>query len=1089
MNHENIKITRKGNFVDDKIKKLKKKENKVGKRELNQKKGKQDIRQGGRPGSLVGSRNGSDSREDIRQGGRPHAGFSLRRFRRTFIENLTSITVRQLLSAIMSLLVVLRMKIAGPTKRRSGGGIMMYVLLAGLFSGIIVAEMSRYVERNGTEWYMHNKATILGYPKSGLTNLTSGEEVKLPHDVCDEGLGVSKICPKVPKEFFPEVGCASTKEPFNLTYTRCKPRTKRSVKKEEPSKTDFSVSGVVKKVEKDIKSFVGTYRFLSGALLLAIIMMINPRAIMVVTIILAAYMVGLSSAEVIQENQVVSGGDRSIITLTATSGRIYDIESQKTNFTIQMVVLSSNITSKVGLRELYQTCEQTATKSENGCPGGKTVMSSEYLGGEKICKVHTVATKWGDCVLFGTGHVRTCLEIQCGDPVKISRYYPEAITHKVKFVIGGVERTLTLGDNSHSVVDLGTPGIMNIKCSLKDKWLNGYLHVKNGDEEFLDMEEHVDNWKGPFKVPSGELQGLDRILKTEDVKFDEVTYKIMIPTYTKSGQEVLSSSGQYPAQHLNCKLNMARIIPTLHQDECRISSFIKTDESTPYAGMKFMSVLVGVGNPPCMLIMDCQGGTCVGNTWTIGQSEITLRVVIHLADGRNAISAGGFTLEFDHERSYIVDFIQKTTKVITVKGMEMDSFGYDFTKIITLMAQMSTKVILALVGVLMVVSLPGPYKMLGVVLLLGVAVKGDFACGYDSDEGLFCGNGIMIRDETRVTKGSFRVKSGSLIKQVIERLLQQYLKINVACSSVAECLAMGEVIKQMGSSYEVSIKPPMLEYKRFEGNAVLQVEEGKTITMVFGKMRKSKTEKMKITLIPTTLAENLENVVWFPVSVVGVVSRIYGNIVVMDSDNTLDTLDGFCRMHKFATGMKNTKYRLTDESMVFDGENGKLKYARIAQIIHCIRPDTVILGERRADSYLIIPRGIGGPPTVFNTMPTYGQQKRWPLEKAPYTVEIGFCPGIKVFNNGTDRLASVLKVIKDTQKVWCCKGCDNSTGIHLMDGEQQCWMPQETYPCYEEENHGGEKTSKILKDDTSGEAQKVFTILQGFHQGPARSGH
>lgn len=168
----------------------------------------------------------------------------------------------------------------------------------------------------------------------------------------------------------------------------------------------------------------------------------------------------------------------------------------------------------------------------------------------------------------------------------------------------------------------------------------------------------------------------------------------------------------------------------------------------------------------------------------------------------------------------------------------------------------------------------------------------------------------------------------------------------------------------------------------------------------------------------------------------------------------------------------------TDESLLLDGDENGFQYARVTQIVYCTRSSNQVIGRRISDSELIIPRQIGGPNVVYNSLETYHVQQRWPLTTAPYTIKRGFCPGTKVYNNGTreSNIDGTLKMQKTLIKDWCCKKCDNATGVHLIANDGSCWMPQETYPC------SANNVQKVIITTLRGNKSRGEEFLSGVRQ-------
>nr|CAI5758861.1 polyprotein [Sea-firefly flavivirus] len=104
--------------------------------------------------------------------------------------------------------------------------------------------------------------------------------------------------------------------------------------------------------------------------------------------------------------------------------------------------------------------------------------------------------------------------------------------------------------------------------------------------------------------------------------------------------------------------------------------------------------------------------------------------------------------------------------------------------------------------------------------------------------------------------------------------------------------------------------------------------------------------------------------------------------------------------------------------------NGNLTYVEMNAYTECIWPSSYTIGEEVEESKLLLPRGLGGPNTMYNTLKGYATQVKSPWHKVPLTMQVGYChvdDKITVTSNCTKR--GYAQKSDEQHRSWCCLNC------------------------------------------------------------------
>lgn len=204
-----------------------------------------------------------------------------------------------------------------------------------------------------------------------------------------------------------------------------------------------------------------------------------------------------------------------------------------------------------------------------------------------------------------------------------------------------------------------------------------------------------------------------------------------------------------------------------------------------------------------------------------------------------------------------------------------------------------------------------------------------------------------------------------------------------------------------------------------------------------------------INIMSTTqhAARQAPNAVWIPLKTIGYVPRVFTSVLLVGIDTDPKTTTGICRPFKSAAGFKDNRAMFTDEAMTIHAFDGFFKQGTMHQVIYCRRDRNETFGIPAPDSTLVIPAAIGGPPTLLNTRPTFANAEKFEYTNPPYYFNSGMCKGTNL--TSTPKCQNRGKPQRSTDDegktipMWCCKSCDPQFSYHIIDGDGDCWFPQE----------------------------------------------
>lgn len=927
------------------------------------------------------------------------------------------------------------------------------------------------------KWSMRN--VTLKNETENLGNFAGGigehDNVKfhLPTDLCTEGIEVVKDCAVVDEaQHFISLGeedCVVSNATLRISYVRCV-RIKRGsfirpVVQKSVNKNDGEVTNIIRSIERTASAWALAHPYFCGIVTIIIIMRMRTNLLMIALIMALIYLVNGTKAYDVNEAQVIQGKGRSLVTLPLNSFNTFHITTQY-NYSIDVSFDSAHIGSSVQVRKLYQDCKIIKTTSANTCSGGTTLSPIPYVGGDKFCGTYSVQRGWGSsCFQFGPGQVQTCVTLSCSNVVKIHKFSKENVNIVGSIRIAGKKTPFSIVNGEYSMIDIGTYGVINMKATLNEKWLNSYVLINKTTEVILDLEDHVSNWLGVYSITGSKLMGLDRVITPKSVKADEVKFILTLPQFTPSGQEVHMTDNTLYISGGECQMNVVDVKPISVDNKCEVTALQATAQTESYAGLKMLTVNVKVSSAPCILVLDCLNTGCFTTVWSLNQVEQTILILVTTMDGINTIKAGDFSIKFEHKRSVIIDFYQSIKKEIVVASDAIEGNGFNLNFLTKLLHYQKT-LLAVTVGMMFLLVGPTNVKIIGVGIIalafLPTALS-DVSCGYDSHDGMYCGTGLIIKDRhiTSVS-GDFDMNEPKIMEKFIHDAIDGYGDVNIVCASNLECQALLTIMRKIfGEKFEDKrYNKPI--YPRMVGSIKKYSYGKKVYTVVLGNKMVRRNGNV-VRLITTRDAQKVyqENNFWFPLRIVQHVRGWYSQLYVMDSMSDNDLIKRYCSNNRFSTGTKEGTFIATDEASYFESRENQFYYYENSQILYCAVNPNKILGEGVAESNLIIPRNIGGPVTHFNTLVGYSNQSSWDWSSPPYKVGLGTISGTKIIKDKNCKLSKMAYPTTKSSK-WCCRTCTNGTALWQKQSGGKIFYAQEIQPL---EDDAQEDEEFILVDE------------------------
>lgn len=334
------------------------------------------------------------------------------------------------------------------------------------------------------------------------------------------------------------------------------------------------------------------------------------------------------------------------------------------------------------------------------------------------------------------------------------------------------------------------------------------------------------------------------------------------------------------------------------------------------------------------------------------------------------------------------------------------------------------------------------------VLLIGLA-SSEFMCGYTRSRKTFsCSTGVFVRD-VRNTFDQVELHEPEMVSDFVNNLVAKYNYVNIVTLSKIETELMKGLFGQ--SKYPVKIDATHTGITHYvDGPYVNITSKGKKFTLKGKPFSIKNTQKMLVISDGKTTADKgYPNSLWIILKRVGYHKSIFHATIKLATTTITDSK--YCIDHNLGVGLTNRESMLGTDGLVFYGENGELHSAEIDYLVTCKRDLDLQTGEVRPSDKLIINETYGSPTTWINTASGFSTQK-WPLKHFPIKISRGFCPRTKVNITKECPVSEHSYKSRDQQgfviQDWCCHNCGKN-GIHMVDSNNDCWMPHEAIPMTE----------------------------------------
>ncbi|YP_009259258.1 truncated polyprotein [Parramatta River virus] len=905
--------------------------------------------------------------------------------------------------------------------------------------------------------------------------------VKVPTDVCNDGVFVTKHCPKVEKlSDLGEIDCGSSWSEFTLTYTRCV-TLERASRAEEKGKT------MLGQFKEDLstletEAFLLFKKHAFSTILVLLVLAIVMKWPVWVVVILGILAWNVVKGEFVEPFLVLKHDHSTMLMTRLYPGEIAHVATPAGLVDIR--VSHAQIFGGQRFRELLSDCSVNASYSTDICPGGSQLDLESIKGPGRVCMTAPYNRGWGTgCFKWGIGAVATCVELNCTRETKVDLLTNSAIVANVTVNFHSTNDTKLLVPDTPITLKFGKLGTMTMTCRLgNDRIANDFYHVTDNIASGLFQKALIDAWEGPSKM-ANHISGHEKVVKWGHILPNEIKVSKIIEMELDWEKAITTHDG-FSNTYFWCQVAVNKLVVGSFAS-CKSgakASFIQS--SWGFDGVVEVT-LDEATKTICSLPLTCTGCSLLATKVVF--LEGSQRAVGHVGcgNGTSMLTVGTTKVGIQ----CVVTPVSQIWNFVTHASGRYAKLGFGgvggafhdlLVKVGLTFTWDSWKIITVLSGLVVAFAIFDRKLVILIIILCGIAyTRADIGCGIDFDRKTYtCGSGLFVwkgLGKYPTADHSVEFASYDFLSAYLQEQFKSEKKVCIICEDIVQCeaarKAAAAVYKNLGHPFvyvntsdsygKVFAEIPKRVHTVSVGVDVVEMammtRENKPVGP-FGDLPRSmvswksipETEEHPVLRVLTSSSDYQKvcgKAIGFQYDFVGYRRTMYGSNVQLKISKKVSIE---CPTYLAGVAVKNDRTVFTDGMFWMSSKRENGTYAitelEMEQSHKCIWPDqyTPDATLTPRDNEMFVPPEWGGPMSKANHIPGYKMQTGFPWNKAPIRFVEGSVPGTIVTQiSHCDGRGIAAEVNPATQPNWCCKSC---TRIFHFEVDGKLYYPMEIRP-------------------------------------------